>query len=263
MMTQHNGLFRNPHLEGDTFFWDGGRIGFLLFHGFTATTAEVRPLARVLHSEGYTVAGPLLPGHGTSPYEMNRCLWQEWAATAETAYASLAEHCDHIFVGGESMGGLLALYLAQQHPEIVSILTYAPAIKVPFSAYMKVLMPLIALFVPLILKPEPAPNAVTPRWQGYPTIPTQAAVQLLGLQRYVRAHLDHISQPLLIVQGKLDETVDPEGATILHRQISSELKPLYWMPQSTHCVLLDREQDQVTDITLEFIQQVLRERGIA
>ena len=34
-----------------------------------------------------------------------------------------------MIIGGESMGALLALYLASEHPEAAAILAYAPALK--------------------------------------------------------------------------------------------------------------------------------------
>ena len=61
----------NPELEGGSFFWKGGETGVLLLHGLTATTAEVRPLAKRLLNEGYTVSGMLLPGHGTTPENLS------------------------------------------------------------------------------------------------------------------------------------------------------------------------------------------------
>ena len=51
-------MIHNPHLEGEPFFWEAGPVGVLLIHGFTATTAEVRPLAKILQQDGYTVSGP-------------------------------------------------------------------------------------------------------------------------------------------------------------------------------------------------------------
>ena len=68
-----NPFLHNDHLPGDEFFWEGNNTGILLSHGYTATTAEVRPLAETLYRQGYTVAGPLLPGHGTDPKDMCRC----------------------------------------------------------------------------------------------------------------------------------------------------------------------------------------------
>ena len=76
----------NPELEGDSFFWDGGEIGVLLLHGFTATTAEVRPLAKRFHDAGFTVSGVLLPGHGTTPQNLNETSRTEWLGASEKAY---------------------------------------------------------------------------------------------------------------------------------------------------------------------------------
>ena len=49
----------HPELDGASFTYQGGKTGFLLLHGFTATTAEVRPLGERLHAAGYTVSAPL------------------------------------------------------------------------------------------------------------------------------------------------------------------------------------------------------------
>ena len=76
-------IYQHPELDGSDFYWKGSSVGILLIHGFTATSVEVRGLATHLHQAGYTVAGPLLPGHGTSPEEMNRYSWKDWANAAE------------------------------------------------------------------------------------------------------------------------------------------------------------------------------------
>ena len=122
-------MIYNPQLEGDPFLWEGGPTGVLLIHGYTATTAEVRPLAGILHQQGYTVAGPLLPGHNTRPEDANRYRWRDWVRAVEESYRQLAAHCQRVIIGGESMGALLALYLASEHPEVAAILAYAPALK--------------------------------------------------------------------------------------------------------------------------------------
>lgn len=90
----------NPRLRGDPFFWEGGPIGALLVHGFTATTAEVRPFARFLHARGFTVAGPLMPGHGTTPYALNHTPWTAWVQAAEEVYQKLRTCCEMAFISG-------------------------------------------------------------------------------------------------------------------------------------------------------------------
>ncbi|HEX9077897.1 MAG TPA: alpha/beta fold hydrolase [Anaerolineae bacterium] len=245
---------RNPHLDGDAFFWEGGPTGILLFHGFTATTAEVRLLGRFLHEHGYTVSGPLLPGHGTTPEEMNHCRWQDWVAAAEAAYRQLASRCEHVFIGGESMGAAISLYLASEYPEAYGILAYAPGILFPpFRMWMA---RLLSLFVTLRRKPQGPPTAVDSRWKGYGVNPLHAVLELDRLQSETRKQLPRIHQPLLIVQGRLDRTIDPRSGDIIRREVSSELKEFVWLENSTHCIILDCEWDKAAALTLKFIQKV-------
>ena len=83
----------NPELEGKSFFWKGGETGILLLHGLTATTAEVRPLAKRLLNEGYTVSGILLPGHGTTPENLSQTHREDWIKASEEAYNELKQEC--------------------------------------------------------------------------------------------------------------------------------------------------------------------------
>lgn len=249
----------NPHLQGDPFFWEGGDIGVLLSHGFTATPAEVRLLARQLHERGYTVAGPLLPGHGTTPEELNQTRWQDWVQACDEAYQQLLARCKHVFIGGESAGAVIALYLASEHPQAAGVLTYAPAIKLTLRAVDVVRLYLAAPFLASIPKSDIDSND---NWQGYPVNPLKGTIQLLRLQRQVRRRLPRIRQPVLVFQGRLDTTVHPDAGKLILQGINSTVKELHWMENSHHVIILDCELDQVTEITLRFIEQVLRGQTI-
>jgi carboxylesterase len=247
-------MLHNPQLEGSPFFWEGGTEGVLLIHGFTATTAEVRPLAQTLHSSGYTVAGPLLPGHFTTPQDLNRVRWQDWVSAVEDMYLRLSSRHKSIVVGGESTGGLLSLYLASQHPSITALLLYAPALRLNLNPFESFLIHMLAPFVPWLPKKNLDSNDL---WQGYPVNPLMGVVQLLQFQKKVRPLLPGIKQPALIVQGKLDNTVHPCVPDVIYGQIGSIIKEKYWMDHSAHCVIIDREFDQVTDLTFQFLNRVL------
>ena len=243
----------NPQLEGDPFLWEGGPTGVLLVHGYTATTAEVRPLARTLYRQGYTVAGPLLPGHFTQPEDANRYGWRDWVRAVEESYRQLSARCQRVIIGGESLGGLLSLYLASEHPEAAAILAYAPALRLKMGPLQTTLIRMLAPFVPYIRKQEMGDD---PFWQGYTVYPLKGARELLRLQRQVRGRLSHINRPILIVQGRLDATVDPSAAETIFSEVRSPVKELHWMPNSQHCVIIDREREQVNQLTLDFLQRV-------
>jgi carboxylesterase len=242
----------NPHLVGDPFFWQAGPVGVFLSHGLTATPAEVRLLAQRLHAKGYTVAGPLLPGHGTHPGDLNRVTWQDWVASGEDYYRQLTACCHKVFLGGESMGGVLALYLASQHPEAAGVLAYAPAIKLNLSAFELRLLPILAKFVPYQRKSS---IDACDNWQGYPVNPLKGALQLIRFESEVLKRLPQVKQPLLVIQGRLDTTVHPTVGQIILSRVSSPVKEHHWMENSTHVVCVDQELDEVARITLDFINK--------
>jgi len=245
---------RNPQLEGSPFYWPAGSTGVLLCHGFTATTAEVRLLAQALLTQGYTVSGPLLPGHGTTPQDCNRFTWEDWYAAFQHSYEQLASHCTTVVVGGESAGALLALRLAGEHPEVAAILCYAPALRLKLGRGVIFLLSLLRPFLASIPKP---PSTDNNPWQGYSVQPLKGAYQLIRLQKEVLPMLPEIHQPILIMQGRLDPTVHPDGPQIIYNQVSSTVKELHWLEQSTHCIILDTERDLAAKLTIDFLKRVL------
>ncbi len=249
-----SGNLRNPHLEGSSFYWGAGPTGVLLSHGFTATTAEVRLLAEALFARGYTVAAPLLPGHGTTPQDCNRHTWEEWYASCEKAYFELIAQCKNVIVGGESTGALLALYLASHHPEAKAVLCYAPALRIKMRREKIAVLSLLAPFITSIPK---APSTDNNPWQGYKVYPVKGGAQLLRLQRAVFPILADVSQPIFIVQGKLDPTVHPDSPTVIYNRVSSTIKEQHWLENSTHCVILDKEHELAFSLTLDFLKRVL------
>jgi carboxylesterase len=251
-LTDRKAWFVNPHLDGGSFFWSGGEVGILLLHGFTATTVEVQPLARALHQHGFTVAGPLLPGHGTTLQEANRIHWSDWLTCAAETYQSLSRTCKILFVGGESMGALLAILIARQFPQTSGLMLYAPAYYIPGLARARWLSLLFSSFPKTYARNQPQERYP---WQGYSAVPLKAAVQLLRLQREVRKYTSQITQPTLIFQGRLDRTVDPQGAAALFAELAAKEKELIWLEKSHHCVIIDHEFDTVVSHTLAFLEK--------
>jgi carboxylesterase len=258
-------MLKNPHLEGDPFTWEGGPTGVLLVHGLAATTAEVRPLARFLYGRGYTVAGPLLPGHNTTPEDANHYRWRDWVRCVEVAHRELAARCPRVIAGGESTGALLALHLASEHPEIAAVLLYAPALRLTLRRRDVALLYLMAPFKPYLAK-RPRVNSMSSSgdqlWRGYSVNPLKATIELLRLQRVVRARLPRVQQPILIMQGRNDSTVHPSAPETVYREVGSTVKEIHWFDRSAHKVILDDEREQAFALTARFIEKALGEAGM-
>jgi len=240
--------------------WRGSDTGVLLFHGLTATPAEITPLAKVLHRQGYTVAGPLLPGHGTTPADLNHVQWHDWIATAEESYRQLADMCRAVVVGGESTGALLAFHLAAEHADIAGVLAYAPALKLALSRWDVLKIYLATPFMDAVPKPGLGGSG-SRLWQGYPVNPLRGVLQLFQLQKAVRKQLSQIQQPLLIVEGAHDKTISLDSAEIIARRVQSQMVEQHILPNSNHVVLLDKERAEAFSITIKFLAKILSASG--
>jgi len=254
-MTDNSNL-HNAQFDGSPFYLEcPGSTAVLLLHGLTATPHEVRHLGDILYSAGYTVDGPLLPGHGTRPEDMRSVRWQDWAALAQEHYDWLAARYAHVLVGGESTGAVLALWLAARNPGAAAVLAYAPA--------MRLLIPpdriaLLYLSMPFGIQFPKHGLEKDTTWQGYKVYTPRGVIELVRLQRAMRAELKKVQQPILVIQGKRDHTIHPSCSDTVVKGVSSRYTQMHWMPESGHCVLLDREFDTVARLTLDFIKEQAR-----
>jgi carboxylesterase len=242
----------------DPFDFSGGPVGVLLIHGFTGSPSEMRPMGQYLAQQGYTVVGPLLPGHGTHWQDMARRKWREWAEAVEQVYQGMKNRCHTIFAGGGSMGGLLTLYLAERHPEIAGIIPMAPALfTVDWRVSLAWLLKYFIRFKPY--DPErdgddlTDPKARERYLWSYMGTPVAAAEQLAYLQRAVRKSLREIVVPTLIFQGTRDQSVKPMSAAYALSRIAAKDKELIWLTHSGHCLWIDSEKEQVWQKAHQFI----------
>ncbi len=242
-------IFEHPELDGKTFYMNGNRIGVLLLHGFTATTVEVRWLAEFLSCKGLTVSAPLLPGHGITPEDLNKRKYTDWINCVENAFCELKKVCQTIIIGGESMGAVLSLYLAEKYPEITALLLYSPAVKIAGLKYSQLFRHLL----PIIRKKDF--DDIMP-WQGYTVYPLFAASELFELQKLVIENLHMITQPLAIFHGAFDKTIDPDSSDLIMSSVNSTMKIKHLMPNSGHVMLLDKEFQAIANLTWNFLNEL-------
>lgn len=248
-MTQH------AHLDPAPFYLAGGATGILLIHGYTGSPTEMRWIGDRLHARGLTVSGPLLPGHGVAPEEMNRCRWSDWTGHVEKALADLRARCDKVFFAGLSMGSLLTLYLARQHPDLPGVIAYSPAVWVRSS--LLYLSPLARYFIAMQPKTDGSdlvdPQADLQLW-SYDVNPAGAAAELLRLMLNVRWSLAKITCPVLLIHSRGDNVIHPVSAQRTYDRIGSRDKQLLTLEASGHCIAVDVKWQWVADKTLEFMR---------
>ena len=249
------GRIQNPHFDSSPFFFEGGPSGVLLLHGFTATPVEVKLIGQYLHESGYTVSGPLLPGHGTTVEDMNRCRGTDWTGHVEGALADLQARCETVFVGGLSMGTLLSLCLAAHHPELSGAILYSPALRVADRRIY------LTPFLKHLVRKQPKsgksdlsdPQAGLRLW-SHEENPVPAAHELLKLIRQVRQLLPRVTCPVLVIHSTLDQYIHPTSAQCTYERVGSTDKELITLHNSGHCITVDSEWTFVAQKTYDFTQ---------
>jgi carboxylesterase len=239
----------NSHLPGNSFQLPGSEPACPLLHGFTATTAEVRLFAEHLNQTGFAVKAPLLAGHGTTPSDLNSTKWQNWFGSAETGFQELSKKYEQIIVAGESMGGLLAILLAAKYPQIKGLALFAPALKVRGLGSIRILQ----YFKPFWRKNL---DFVEPNWKGYSVYPSKGLVQLHKLQHIALQTLPKVRQPMLLMMGGQDTSIDPKTAELIKNSAGTQDLHLVWVPDAPHLMLLSPQRDFVFQDVLNFIDSL-------
>jgi carboxylesterase len=243
-----------PVLPGaEAYSSDGGPVGALLCHGFTGSPQSMRPWAEHLADAGLTVSLPRLPGHGTRWQEMNVTRWEDWYAEVDRALTGLRARCEQVFVMGLSMGGTLAIRLAEQRPEDVaglvlvnpSLLTTRPD---------RHALPLLRLLVPSV---KPVGNDIKKPGVtelAYDRVPLKAAYSLSKLWLLARGDLDKVVQPVLIYRSAEDHVVEPDSCVLLKDKVSSVDVREVVLENSYHVATLDNDAPTIFAGSLEFVR---------
>jgi carboxylesterase len=258
-----------------------GGAGVLLAHGITGAPTEMKPLVRKLAAEGFTVACPQLSGHCSTLKELKQTQWMDWYASLEEGLERLRDHCHTIFVAGLSMGALLALKLAADHPDDVdgvatlSATFFYDGWNVP-RFKEKYLLPL-AIYSPLrhfFSYHEPSPfgikderlrniiaavyandSASVPEKYGYSEFPGVTIRETFRLIRTVKRDLERIVAPLLIVHSTEDDMASLDNARFLASRVASDVVETFYVDDTYHVLTLDKRKNDVARRVGEFFLQ--------
>lgn len=99
-------------------------------HGYTGYPGELALPAKRLHEAGFDVFVPRYPGHGTDADDFLRTGRNDWIGEAQRVLVEAMENYREISLIGHSMGGAIALILAERFG-INRVVLYAPALSIP------------------------------------------------------------------------------------------------------------------------------------
>jgi carboxylesterase len=243
-----------PVMPGaEAFVHDGSPTGVLLCHGFTGSPQSVRGWADYLANAGLSVSLPRLPGHGTSWQEMARTRWEDWYAEVDRAFDELQARCDETFVMGLSMGGCLALRLAELRGDAIRGLVLVNP-SVAADTWLFAIAPVLKLLVPSLkgvvsdIKKEGTTEL------GYDRVPVKAAATLPGLWRITQQHLGELTQPILVYRSTTDHVVGPASLRLLQSALPATQLEVRELANSYHVATLDNDAETIFAGSLEFVR---------
>jgi len=262
------------------FLLRGGRAGVLLIHGLTGTPAEMRFVGKGLNRAGFTVYGMQLAGHCGSEADLLKTGWRDWLRSVIEGADSLRREVDHLFVGGLSMGAVLALQLAIERPQWVDGLGlygstfFYDGWTIPRMARLSFLLPLVCgmgLFrrrnfmesFPYGIKDERIRTRIAGAMldgqsdaAGLPGNPWPSLAEFHKLAWRVRPRLREVRAPCLIMHAADDDIASVRNARLIEGRVTGPTETVL-LNDSYHMITVDGERDQVIARSADFFTRIL------
>ncbi|MGF1461753.1 MAG: alpha/beta hydrolase [Maricaulaceae bacterium] len=239
--------------------------GVLLIHGFTGTPFEMRYLGQRLSERGLRARGLALAGHLTTPAELAQTSWQDWVAGVERGFDEFAAEVGSVAIVGQSLGGLLALYLAAQRGLAVAAVVSLAAPLWLFAPGRALLWatrpdrPVRAWLgraigaVPKITGADVRDWALRWRNPSYPVMPIAAIHELAAFMDQVAQVLPRVVAPTLVIHARRDHTAPYACSERIAAAVGSARVAHSALGASYHLIAGDVERDRVAAEVFGFL----------
>jgi carboxylesterase len=266
-------------IQQTDFFFEGGRSGVLLIHGLTGTPMEMKLLGKGLNRAGFTVHGMQLAGHCGDVEDLLATGWHDWYASVEKAADELRSKVDHLFVGGLSMGALLALKLAAERPEqVCGVGVYGATFRydgwsIPAVARLSFLLPLFKKLgigrnrsfmeaPPYGIRDERLRAQISTAMlggdsaaAGLPGNPWYSLADMYELAADVRQRLSQVVAPCLVAHASEDDVASIKNAELVMREVSAPVE-LLLLKDSYHMITIDKERRTLIERSAVFFESI-------
>lgn len=266
-------------IQQTDFFLEGGRSGVLLIHGLTGTPMEMKLLGKGLNRAGFTVHGMQLAGHCGSADDLLATGWHDWYASVQQAADDLRDKVDQLFVGGLSMGALLALKLAADRPgQVAGVGVYGATFRydgwsIPPLARLSFMLPLLKKLgigrgrsfmeqPPYGIRDERLRAQVSAAMlggdsaaAGLPGNPWYSLAEMYGLAASVRRQLPQVTAPCLVAHASDDDVASPKNAELVMRGVSAPTE-LLLLDDSYHMITIDKQRRTLIERSASFFGNI-------
>jgi alpha-beta hydrolase superfamily lysophospholipase len=235
----------------------------LIVHGLGEHSGRYERTGRLLAAAGLTTLSFDLYGHGDS--EGDRChvdTFSDYLDEVEMELELVGKEGLPVVLLGHSLGGLISLdYLTSGRPPPDYAVVSAPGLG-GGKAWQRMLAPVLARLFPKLAIPTAITGeqlsrdpAVGEAYFADPLVSqkvtTRLGAELFATGDRVRANLDKLTGPLLVIHGGSDELVPPAVSAVLHDLPGVERR-LY--PKLRHESLNEPEGPEVLADIIEWLR---------
>lgn len=196
------------------------RLGVLCLHGLGGSPHSVMPITQALRDAGYTVASPLLAGHGTRPSDLADCTWVDWLSGANDTAEELTSDCDALVIVGQSLGASLAIVMAARRADVVGLAVINPLVVAADPDATEHLEYLLSRGRTMQPAGEPDLRDPAAHDETYHELPLQSLLELDKAAGAAAAAARLVRAPVLVVSSDHDNVVDPSNADILASKLA-------------------------------------------
>jgi len=263
--------------EGNAGFVLGnGEVAVLLIHGLTGTPTELRRVAVGLAKAGHTVYVPTLAGHCGGNADLQATGWRDWYESARNTFVGVRRKHRKVYVGGLSMGAVLSMYLAAEHPgQIEGLLLYSTTLRYDGWSINK-----LAFLTPLLMKipfgvhlcsfEEKPPygiknerlRAIVERQMkegqssqaGLLTMEGVTVRELHRLNAVVKKRMPSITTPALVLHSIEDDITSRWNADYVERTLGGPVTKVL-LDDCYHMITVDLQYRRVVELSADFIER--------
>lgn len=241
----------------------GSRTGraLLLIHGYNDSPASLDGIARKLQEAGWTVRLPLLPGHGRALRAFDAWSADELIAQARDEYAQLRATHPTVVVGGISMGGAAATWLAAE-TDADGLVLFAPMLFIPAQMQVAVSTARLWGFFTKYLAGGGRRSIRDPEAQqrmisyGCSTRRSLEALERVAKGTLVRLGFVHV--PTLVIQSEDDNRLPREQSLHAIARIGAKDRTVMWTRGAGHVLTVDYGWEDVASRTAEWLNAHFR-----
>ncbi len=242
----------------------------IFYHGFLTDDKDFGDLYESVKGRYDEIVKYVFPGHET-PNDFSRFTEEEAFLTAEKAYDELRSKFDEIDVYGFSMGGAMATHIAKTRDPNKLVLL-APANKyLNFTFVIEQFKYQLRVASGLLKKPDKEKYKEIKStldvyfandrkgWsifvrQLFPNYNYHTLTTFSKIIKHCNDGLTAISQPTLVIWGKLDQFVPFESITYISGMFRNEKSRVKIYDDISHLMLYGKNAKEVIDEIVDFIE---------